>query len=321
MAHELWRINVSQAVDISPIVGSISWSDDVETLGQQLTFNTAYNDTKYFPQVSIEPGDTILLKNKAEIFRGTMITEQRNGAFERVFTCFDPAFYLNKSRDFFQCNKIKADAAIKQLCSLVSVPVGKIASIPVVIDKIFDGEISAIIKEILDIAEKTLGTKYRMEMRQGKLFIEKQKDLIIKGTFTLAGNEYDLNDSISNPSRKRSIEDMKNSIKIINNEKVISTVKDSNIISKYGLLQEVLSVSDDEKPKAANIAKNMLKDLGRVSEESSLEMLGNDDIRAGRLIEITEPITGMKGLYLIKSVNHTLDKGIHKMSLQLRVSI
>jgi hypothetical protein len=319
MTHELWRINASQAVDITPIVGSISWYDDVETLGQQLTFNTAYNDSKYFPQVSIEPSDTILLKNKNEIFRGTMVTEQRNGQFERVFTCFDPAFYLNKSRDIFQCNKIKADAAIKKLCSLVNVPVGKIVSIPAVIDKIFEGEISAIIKEILDIVEKTLGTKYRMEMRQSKLFIEKQQDLIIKGTFTLAGNEYDLTDSISNPSRKRSIEDMKNSIKIVNNEKVIATVKDSNLISKYGLLQEVQSVGDDEKSKAGNIAKNLLKDLGRMSEEASLEMLGNDDVRAGRLMEITEPITGMKGLYLIKSVNHTLDGGIHRMTLQMRV--
>ncbi|MEH7389658.1 XkdQ/YqbQ family protein [Bacillus sp. JJ1474] len=319
MAHELWRINVSQAIDITPIVGSISWSDDVDTLGQQLTFNTAYNDTRYFPQVSIEPGDTILLKNKNEIFRGTMVTEQRNGQFERVFTCFDPAFYLNKSKEIFQCNKVRADVAIKQLCNMFNVPIGNVVSIPAVIKKIFNGEISAIIKEILEIAENTLGIKYRFEMRSGKLFIEKQTALIVKGTFTLAGIEYDLNESISNPSRKRSIEEMKNSIKIINNDKVVTTVRDEGLISKYGLLQEVHSVNDDEKSKAKNIANNILKELGKVLEENSLDMLGNDEVRAGRLIEINEPKTGMSGRCLIKSVNHTLDKGIHRMSLQLRV--
>jgi hypothetical protein len=319
MAHELWRINKSQAVNITPIVGTIGWSDDIDTLGQQLSFNTAYNDHRYFPQVSIEPGDTIILKNKQEIFRGTLVTEQRNGAYERTFTCFDPAFYLNKSKEIFQCNKVRADVAIKQLCALVNVPVGKIVDISAIIKKIFNAEISSIIKEILDIAEKTLGVKYRMEMRQGKLFIEKQMDLLIKGSFLLGRTEYDLNESISNPSRKRSIEEMKNSIKLVNNEKVIATVKDNNLITKYGLLQEVQDVSDDEKSKAKNIAKNLLKDLGRVLEESSLEMIGNDEVRAGRLIDIVEPKTGIKGRHLIKNVNHTLDKGNHKMSMQLKV--
>lgn len=319
MTHELWRINISQMVNITPIVGSISWSDDTDTLGQQLNFSTAYNDSRYFPQVSIEPGDTILLKNKNEIFRGTMITEGRNGAFERVFTCFDPAFYLNKSKEVFQCNKVMADVAIKQLCARVGVPIGNIVSIPVAIKKIFNAEISAIIKEILEICEKSTGIKYRMEMRQGKLFIEKLTDLLIQGTFFLAGREYDLNQSISNPSRTRTIENMKNSIKMVSDDKVVVTVKDQSLIDKYGLLQEVQTIDQDNVAQARNIANNLLKDLGKVSEENSLDMVGHDDVRAGRLIDITEPITGMVGRYLIKNVNHNLSKGIHTMSLTLKV--
>lgn len=319
MAHELWRINKWQAVNITPIVGSIQWSDDIEALGQKLTFSTAYNDHRYFPQVSIEPGDTIILKNKNEIFRGTMVTEQRNGAFERSFTCFDPAFYLNKSKELFQCKKVKADVAIKQLCKQMNVPVGNIVSIPAVIKKIFNSEISAIIKEILEIAEKALGTKYRMEMRQGKLFIEKQVDLVVKGTFLLGGTEYDLNASISGPSRSRSIEDMKNSIRLVNKEKVIATVKNADLITKYGLLQETQDVDDKEISKAKNIGANLLKDLGRIQEEISLNMIGHDNVRAGRLIDIIEPITDINGRYLIKSCSHSLDKGLHTMSIQLKV--
>lgn len=319
MAHELWRINKWQAVNITSIVGSIQWSDDIETLGQQLTFSTAYNDHRYFPQVSIEPGDTIILKNKNEIFRGTMVTEDRNGAFERNFTCFDPAFYLNKSKELFQCKKVKADVAIKQLCKQMNVPVGNIVSIPAIIKKIFNSEISSIIKEILEIAEKSLGTKYRMEMRQGKLFIEKQTNLVVKGKFLLGGTEYDLNESIFDPTRKRSIEDMKNSIKLVNNEKVIATVKNADLITKYGLLQETQDVDDKEKSKAKNIGANLLKELGKIQEEISLNMIGHDDVRAGRLIDIIEPITDINGRFLIKSCSHSLDKGLHTMSIQLKV--
>jgi hypothetical protein len=320
MTHELWRINASTMVNIAPLVGSLSWSDDTETLGQQLTFNTAYNDNRFFPQVIIEPGDTIILKNGAEIFRGTIVEENRNGAYERAFTCFDPAFYLNKSKEIFQCNKIKADVAIRQLCSTFGVPVGNIVSIQVLIKKIFNSEIASIIKDILDTATKATGTKYRMEMRQGKLFIEKQSDLVIKGTFQLAGIDYDLNTSMSNPSRKRSIADMKNSIKMVSNDKVVVTVKNQTLIDKYGLLQEIQDVDSSEIPKAKNIGSNLLRDLGRILEENSLDMIGNDNVRSGRLIDINEPITGMIGRYLIKSVNHALDKGIHTMSLQLRVN-
>jgi hypothetical protein len=320
MTHELWRINASTMINITPIVGSISWSDDIETLGQQLTFNTAYNDNRYFPQVSIEPGDTILLKNGAEIFRGTMVEESRNGVFERSFSCFDPAFYLNKSKEIFQCNKVKADVAIRQLCSIFRVTVGNIVSIPIVLKKIYNSEISTIIKDILDTATKATGVKYRMEMRQGRLFIEKQTDLVIKGTFQLAGIDYDLNASISNPSRKRSITDMKNSIKMVSNDRVVVTVKNQSLIDKYGLLQEIQDVDSSEIPKAKNIGSNLLKDLGRILEENSLDMMGYDNARSGRLIDVNEPITGMIGRYLIKSVNHTLDKGVHTMSLQLRVN-
>lgn len=307
-------------INITPIVGSLSWSDDIETLGQQLTFSTAYNDDKHFPKVSIDLGDTILLKNKHEIFTGTIITEERNGAFERSYTCFDPAFYLNKSSDIFQCNNVRADVAITQLCQRFGVPVGSITSIPVMIKKIFNGEISSIIKDILSIAKKTTGVKYRFEMRKGKLYIEKQTNLIVKGTFTLGGTSYDLNESLSNPSRKRSIEDMKNSIKLVHKDKVVAVVKNNSLIDKYGLLQEVQSVDDKEVPRAKNMGENLLKDLGRILEENSIEMLGNDEVRAGRLIDIKEPKTGMKGKYLIKSVNHSLDNGIHTMSIQLKVN-
>lgn len=318
MGHELWRINRSQAVNITPIVGTIGWSDDIDTLGQQLTFNTVYNDNRYFPQVSIEPGDTIILKNKQEIFRGTLVTDSTNEN-ERVFTCFDPAFYLNKSKEIYQCNNVKADVAIKQLCSMFKVPVGNVVAIPVVIKKIFNAEVSTIIKDILEIAKQKLGIKYRMEMRTGKLFVEKQKALLVKGTFKLADQEYDMNESISNPTRKRSIEEMKNSIKLVHNDKVKIIVKDTDLINKYGLLQEIITLNDEDLPKARNIGANTLKDLGRIIEENTFDMIGHDEVRAGRLMNVNEPKTGMIGRYLITSANHNITNSLHTMSVQLKV--
>jgi hypothetical protein len=59
--------------------------------------------------------------------------------------------------------------------------------------------------------------------------------------------------------------------------------------------------------------------IGKVFEENSIDMMGDDNVKAGRLIDIEEPITGMSGRYLIKSTSHNVSKGIHRMSLDLEV--
>lgn len=101
---------------------------------------------------------------------------------------------------------------------------------------------------------------------------------------------------------------MKNSIKIIsgNDEslRVIADVKNDGLIKQYGLLQQIESVDEKDIAQARNIANNLLKELGKISEENSLTLMGSTDIKAGRLIDIAEEITGMKGRYLIKDCTH-----------------
>ena len=147
----------------------------------------------------------------------------------------------------------------------------------------------------------------------------------VKPTFKLASNltHHDGQRAISNPSRKRSIEEMRNSIKIIsgdeNSTSVVAEKKDDELIRKYGLLQEVQTPEKKDIAQARNIAANLLVDLGKVFEQNSVEMPGDDSVRAGRLIEIEEPVTGMKGQYLVRSASHTVANGIHRMNLDLGV--
>lgn len=319
MTVTLWHVANDKMTNITPLIGSISWQSHINQLGQQLNFNKAFNDDRFFPKINIETGDLIVLQGKEEIFRGTVLLDERSGRSPIAYTCFDPAFNLNKSKDIFQFNKEKADKVIVKMLSEYDVPIGNIVSIPVEIDKIFTNIISDNIKEILDIAHKKTGTKYRMEMRAGKLYIEKQTDLVIKGIFKLVsnGSETDVQASISNPSRKLSIENMKNRIKIVSGEKVVATVESDSLIDKYGLLTEVQTIDEKEKPEAKSIAQNLLHELGKVFEESSLQMLGDEKVRAGRIMSIEEPLTGMKGQYLVNSVTHSVANGVHKMFLNL----
>ncbi|MNC27828.1 phage late control protein GPD [compost metagenome] len=68
---------------------------------------------------------------------------------------------------------------------------------------------------------------------------------------------------------------------------------------------------------ARQIAANTLQEMNRVGETVSCELLGHDSIRAGRLVDINEPISGIVGRYLIKSASHTASNGIHKTKVDL----
>ncbi|SCY92985.1 XkdQ/YqbQ family protein [Alkaliphilus peptidifermentans] len=322
MVHQLWLIKEDERIDITPMVGDISWQSNIDQLGQQLDFNISFNDARYFPKNPCSIGDIILLKNQEEIFRGIIVSEQNSGRQPLQYSVLDFAFYLNKSQDVYQFNSVSADKAITQILRDFNVPIGAIDPIPTLINKIYkDKVISDIIKDILDTVEGETGEKYRMEMDAGRLYIQKQSDLIVEGRFRLADNlqEHNLQAAISSPSRNQSIVEMKNSVKLVNNNSIVAHERDNTLIEKYGLLQQVIEIDDNEMGRAKLIAENSLKETAMVSESNSLTMMGDDTVKAGRIIEIEEEITGMKGKYLILSCRHTLKNRNHTMSLDLGV--
>lgn len=323
MAHELWLIKEASMTNITPLTGSISWRSNIDELGDEISFTIAFNDTDFFPKNPCDIGDIVMLKNGEEITRAVIVEETRNGRSPVQYTAFDYAFYLNKSTAIYQFNKMSIDAAIKKILGDFGMEIGSIASMSTQIDKIFNNtKVSEIIKELIDTHQQASSIEYLMEMRQGKLYIEEKGNLTITGTFDLADNfvGYNVAHAISNPSRKRSITDMINAIQVVgNDDKLLTEKMDSAKVEKYGKLQKVVQLDQNETKSAAQVAQNELKALSKVFEENSVELPGNDQFRSGRLFSIEEPIIGLSGTYLITDVDHTISNGIHKMRLSLGV--
>lgn len=322
MSHTLELLKGRQLINITPIVNDLSRRSNEDELGEELSFTVAIADTPRFPKNPIAIGDLVILKkNGKEITRAVIVDESKNSRFDVGYSAFDYAFYLNKSNAIYKFKKVRSDAAIKRMLRDFNIPVGHIASIPVVVDKIFnDVTVSSIIEDILEMAEKKNGIKHLMEMRQGKLYIERQRDKVVTATFKPHRNFGDRNvmDFISNPSRTRSIVDMVNVVQVVGeDDKLLLTRSNNSMMRKYGRLQKVVKLDKEEKKSAATIAANELKELAKVSEEISIEVIGDDVVRAGRLIKVVEPITGINGTFRIKDVTHTYANGMHKMQLGL----
>jgi len=309
--------------DITSIVGSVSLDSNIDTLGDQLSFEIAYSKMQYYPNIEVNVGDLIQLFNDTvEVFRGIVVQKTRNEKTQS-FSCFDYAFYLNKSKILKQFNNVRADTAIKQLLSELGVPTGNVAPMAVIINAIYyDKEVSAVIDDIITTVTNTTGVKYVKEMNKGKFCVYQDTDLVINCKVKLADNlaSVDISQTVSNPSKTASIEEMKNSIKIyINSDEKITTyaeVKSDTLIKKYGLLQETQSIEEANIAQAKNIAQNLLNDLGRIIASGSVEVLGHFDLRAGRILELNEPITNLVGKYKIKSVSHSIGT-IHTANLEL----
>lgn len=306
--------------DITQLVGSISLDSNVDTLGDQLNFGIAHATPYLVSEVNV--GDLIQLFDGAEVFRGIVVTKTNNETAQE-FNCFDFAFYLNKSKVIKQFRGIRADDAIRQLLAQFNVPIGYIAPLPIVVNKIcYDKEVSAVIKEILEEVASATGTKYIMEMNAGKLEIHADTERLVRAAVKQADNltTVDCMLTISEPTKTASIEDMKNSVKVyVGNEDGVKTYAEAQngaLVSRYGLLQETQSLEEKDVAQARNIAQNLLKELGRVAQSASITVLGSFDLRAGRVVEVDEPRTNIVGRFKILSASHSIGT-VHTTSLEL----
>lgn len=311
-------------IDILGSVENLSWSDSTDTLGMELSFDKIFSDEKYAPKTVVAVGEPIVLLNGSnEVFRGVITEEGFGSRTQKPYTAYDYAFYLNKSEIIIQFNSIRADLAIKQLCQKVNVPVGNITSIKTIIKKIYkDQLISDVIKDILETAENELGIKYRFEMRQGKLYIEKYTDLIVTAKYQPANNlsSFDAT-QVATPSGTRSISEMKNHVIIASSGDdslgIMAEAVDQGGVSKYGLLQVVETVDNINIAQARNIANAKLKELNKITETFSQEMYGDDSVRSGRLLYVKDDYNNLDAFYLIKSCSHSFQNGIHMMNAEL----
>lgn len=322
----LVKNDVPKSYDITPITGSISWDSNL-SLMSAMEFTLFWSDTKLFPKNPCDLGDAVFLfKGDEEIYRGIIVTEGRSGREAIKYTVYDYAWYLGKSKTLYQFNNIRASQAITKILNDFGMLIGKIPVMNTLIDEIYlEKSPAEIIEDIYKKHERQSGKRYNVELRQGKIYFEEMKDLVIKGTFRLAENlgENDVMDNPLEAGRTRTIESMRNRVNILierNNEaiyEIVATAEDVNLIKKYGLLEDVYKIEVDDPAKAREVSRILLQRLARIQETNTLKLMGDPAFKAGRLLDVKEPVTGMSGRYMILTAKHSVANQIHTMDLEL----
>lgn len=317
--------------EITAYTNNYQRSDNIDTLGEEFTFNlvsnnldvnmkdlklgiggkvTFYNDIANNNRTSSNDSSTDTTMKP--IFQGIIVEEKQSGISAFGYTCYDYAFYLNKSEVMIQFNDEDGTSALRRLCAENNVPLGSVPQIATKIKKVYQGQvISKIIQDILKQDSDLTGRQYRLELREGKVFIEDYKNLMLDVAITGLISEY---------SRTESMADMKNQVIVISSKEkhmsVEAIAKDDEKIKKFGLLQKIEKVDDKKKGQTANIAANKLKELSKVKKSFSVKVLGDDTVRSGRTLHFEQALVGFTGDFLIKNCKHNYSAN-HTMTLEL----
>ncbi|MGG3842672.1 XkdQ/YqbQ family protein [Anoxybacillus kestanbolensis] len=302
--------------DITDLVRSVEWSGDLQQVSRSLTVTLINTSNGTSPLLSFKNGKIIRFFDDKELFRGFLFKIDKNQAGEVTLTCYDANVYLLKNADTMKFVKKKASEIIKHICSTFKIPIGPIADTGYVIPKhIFrEKTLAEMSFTALTTTRKHNGRRFFISNDLGKLTLVEMKVPNAKLIIESGRNLLSLNVS-------ESIEETKTKVKVMggtDQKPVVVTVQNNDLMKQYGIMQHIERADEKlNKAQLQKLANQLLKDMGKVATDMSLESLGINEVRAGSVIQVYNKMTGINGFYYVNSDTHHYENGIHTMSLNI----
>ncbi|WP_438823137.1 XkdQ/YqbQ family protein [Peribacillus butanolivorans] len=302
-------------VKLTELVTSINWSGETTQASRSCEVSMSNTTNGTTKAVNVEVGKDIrLYKDSTEIFRGVIFNTEiaSDGSFS--FTAYDYNYYLTKNTDSLKFVKKTASEIISSICKKFEIPYGNVDNTGYVIPKLIlrNKSIYDMITIALTETRKKTGRVFLLGNEGGKLVLHERKSQVKRVTIQDGSNLLSANYS-------ESIEDLRNSVRITGKSGEESkgvTVSDSASIKKYGLMREKEHESEKSDAQLKPIANALLKELNKVAKESNVDALGEKSIISGKMVQVSEKMTGISGGFYVITDSHTFEpNGLHSMSL------
>ncbi len=298
--------------DITEFIPSVTWSGSVGQASRQLEVSVLYSPLdKNIPDINIKLGDRLLLYEENNLLINAMVYTRERVSEQGTVTYigYDDLKRLCDSQGVYSFKNTTPEKITKAVCSDLSISTGNIVETKVPITKlIIDSEESfyKIIMKAYTKAYKSNGKKYMPIMVNRKLSMIEKGEII---------EDFTLNDevNITGSSYSESLDSMINKVKIYDEKgKQIGEVKNAGQITDYGIFQG--TYTKEAGVNSTTAATNL---LNGISQEASIEALGNVQCISGFGIRIKDSLTGLTGRFWIDADSHTWQDGIYTMSLDL----
>ncbi len=312
--------------DITEDILNFEYSENLDDVASSFSFtsNTDFGLTSNVKNKTVLNELKIINKNNNAFYLG-YITDYEHTTDKNVYSYsgFDVGFYLNKNEVIIQFKNETILNALVKLAGENEVKLGFIGEFKQKVSKIYKDVLFAdVVKDLIKLEKDKGGAKnFYIDCKDGFLNIRqyvKEEDLT-----SLIGNGFLVKSdkTYSNVSVKQSIQELKNRVIYSdNNEKNIKykQASDTTSIATYGLLTKVETVDTNKSNDLQKLSNNKLKELNQITEERSLELLGDYRISKGKLIDFTNSDYGLSGVYLITSATHEInnERELVKVSIQ-----
>lgn len=317
MSVSLRYYSGTNAYFLTELITSVTWSGDVTTASRQIQVslnNTRNGTTK---AVNIQVGkDVRFYVNGDEVFRGVVFETTIHSSGGLQFTAYDYNHYLVKNRDSLKFVKQKASQIIRTICKKYGINAGYVADTGYVIPKLIlrDKSLYDMITIALTETKKKTGKAFLLTNEDGKLVLRESKKQVKRIQIADGSN-------LLSADYTESIEELRNSVRITGKSGEDSkgvTVNDSASIKKYGLMREKQHEGEKVNSKLKPIANALLKELNKVTKESNVDCFGEKSIVSGKMVQVSEKMTGISGGFYVLTDTHTFDpNGLHRMSLSV----
>lgn len=326
--YKIYLCKDGKSEEITNLVSELSWNESLDTVGVSLSFSVPDTVERYIPHLLIEAGDIIRVHNdEGELIRTVVVSVTRNYPKRDIKAC-DFGFYLNKNDVVIQFKDKSVTECLMELFSKAGVGIGSICDMPAKVNGVYIKNVNEVIKELIEIQQGNDGKKYYYELRADKIYVFQLTDepisYIFKPTINIAA--FDVTDKNAHGRGRytHSIENMKNRVTALINSKTTGnmpaveyTVSDNENIGKYGLLSENYSVNSEDLDNIKSLAKNELADKNKLKRELTVDFIGHDSARPGRVMHVADDYLMTDDFFRIQSVSHKVSGNIHTMTCTL----
>lgn len=294
--------------DITKLVTEITWSGSKDDVARKLDVKIVSDDNYYFPDFTVEMHDLIqFFLNGCEVFRGYVMDVDRSLNDKTItYVCYDAGIFLTKSKGKYKFYGETPDNVTRTVCKDFEIPV-KETQPGVSYQRIHDNDsIYDIIMTGYTLTSQSNGKQYYLSFERGALSVLEKGKIVCK---YLLSSEREITDASFQASSLNAV----NRVKAYNSDGTeAGTFQIDSDYDFPGVLQAVYKQSNGEEIETA--AKALLQD---VELTASIDAIGVLECVTGRGVVVSEPVTGLDGLFYIDSDTHKFANGIHTMSLDI----
>lgn len=318
----------NKTIDITNIIkNDMKLKKSINEFAWVLDFSITKNKDFF----NIDIGDVMVVKHQTqEIFSGIVLS---GNTTTLSFKAIDYTFYFAQNKEIYQFENVESSIVVQKIIESLGGKIGEIEATNTMVDTFyFNKTLGDIIKEIINNIKGLENQDFRFFYKNGTFnFKRSEKNKYLRKEYTPKDylksilNDYTFNalTYIEEPLKNRSMEKLRNSIKVYKNKgneyTQLGEAKDSDSIKKYGIIQDIISVKENEINTAKARAGNILKDKNKITEKISVKIpVLSEFLYPGELLKLKYTDYDIDGVYEVESISYTIDiKKFFKANIEL----